>query len=177
MLEAGHCACCHKSLALWPTPWSISRKSGSSSGRGMRPQCVSQFGMLAGPTNLRATTGQLPEPVASACWRLIGLLEYHSSNATSRQLPGENILQPPRLLEGARSHREAGVCSQGDWTAGQGLAQKAGYLAIYLSAPWRVPWPKFDVAVPNKVHQADLLFLPHDCVGRKTFHYALTSLM
>ena len=33
-------------------------------------------GVLAGPTNLRATTGQLPEPVASACWRLISLLEY-----------------------------------------------------------------------------------------------------
>ena len=37
-------------------------------------------GVLAGPTNLRATTGQLPEPVATACWRLIGLLEYLSSN-------------------------------------------------------------------------------------------------
>ena len=38
-------------------------------------------GMLAGPTNLRATTGQLPaEPVASACWRLVRLMEYLSSN-------------------------------------------------------------------------------------------------
>ena len=36
-------------------------------------------GVLAGPTNLRATTGQ-PEPVASACWRLIRMLEYLSSN-------------------------------------------------------------------------------------------------
>ena len=33
---------------------------------------------------------------------------------------------------------------------------------------------KFDVAVPNEVHQADLLFLPHDRVGRKTYRYALT---
>ena len=33
-------------------------------------------GVLSGPTNLRETTGQLPEPVASACWRLLGLLEY-----------------------------------------------------------------------------------------------------
>ena len=45
---------------------------------------------------------------------------------------------------------------------------------IYLSTPRRVPRPKFDVAVPNEVHQADLLFLPHDRVGRKTFRYALT---
>jgi hypothetical protein len=32
--------------------------------------------VLRGPINLRATTGQLPFPVASACWRLITLLEY-----------------------------------------------------------------------------------------------------
>ena len=45
---------------------------------------------------------------------------------------------------------------------------------IYLPAPRRVPRPKFDVAVPNEVHQADLLFLPHNRVGQKTFRYALT---
>ena len=28
--------------------------------------------------------------------------------------------------------------------------------------------------VPNEVHQADLLFLPHDRVRQKTFRYALT---
>jgi len=31
---------------------------------------------------------------------------------------------------------------------------------IYLPAPRRIPRPKFDVPTPNKVHQADLLFLP-----------------
>ena len=46
------------------------------------------------------------DPTASACWRLIGLLEYHGRHGP--------ILQRPKLLEGARSHREAGVCSQGD---------------------------------------------------------------
>ena len=35
-------------------------------------------------------------------------------------------------------------------------------------------WPKFDVSEPNEAHQADLLFLPHDRVGRKTCRYALT---
>ena len=45
---------------------------------------------------------------------------------------------------------------------------------IFLPAPRRLSRPKFDVAVPNKVHKADLLFLPHDRVGRKTFRYALT---
>jgi hypothetical protein len=34
--------------------------------------------MLRWATDLRATTGQLPYPVASACWRLFSLLEYIS---------------------------------------------------------------------------------------------------
>ena len=52
------------------------------------------------------------------------------------------------------------------------MAEEAGHLTD-LPAPRRVPRPKFDVAVPNEVHQADLLFLPHDRVGQKTFRYAL----
>ena len=47
---------------------------------------------------------------------------------------------------------------------------------IYLTAPRHVPRPKFDVAAPNSVHQADLLFLPHDKLprGKKIYKYALT---
>ena len=47
---------------------------------------------------------------------------------------------------------------------------------VYLPAPRYIPRPKFDVLVPNKVHQADLLYLPHDRPprSRKTFKYALT---
>ena len=47
---------------------------------------------------------------------------------------------------------------------------------IYLPAPRHVPRPKFDVATPNSVHQADLLFLPHDKLprGKKIYKYALT---
>ena len=52
--------------------------------------------------------------------------------------------------------------------------KKQAIWQIYLPAPRRIPRPKFDVSVPNKVHQADLLFLPHDRVGRKTYKYALT---
>ena len=36
-------------------------------------------GVLSGQTNLRETTGQLPENTARACWRLIRLLEYLSN--------------------------------------------------------------------------------------------------
>ena len=47
---------------------------------------------------------------------------------------------------------------------------------IYLPVQRYVPGPKFDVATPNSVHQADLLFLPHDKLpcGRKIYKYALT---
>ena len=47
---------------------------------------------------------------------------------------------------------------------------------VYLPAPRYVPRPKFDVATPNSVHQADVLFLPHDKLprGRKIYKYALT---
>lgn len=45
---------------------------------------------------------------------------------------------------------------------------------IYLPAPRYIPRPMFDEDRPNAVHQADLLFLPHDRVGRKKYKYALT---
>lgn len=47
---------------------------------------------------------------------------------------------------------------------------------IYLPAPKHIPRPTFDVQSPNAVHQADLLFLPHDRLprGRKVYKYALT---
>ena len=56
------------------------------------------------------------------------------------------------------------------WLVKQALWQ------VYLPAPRRIPRPKFDVSTPNAVHQADLLFLPHDKLprGRKIYKYALT---
>ena len=56
------------------------------------------------------------------------------------------------------------------WLAKQALWQ------IKLPFPRYIPRPKFDVFSPNAVHQADLLFLPHDKLphGRKVYNYALT---
>ena len=58
----------------------------------------------------------------------------------------------------------------------QAWLKKQAIWQIYLPAPRHIPRPKFDVAVPNEVHQADLLFLPHDRLprGRKIYKYALT---
>ena len=55
-----------------------------------------------------------------------------------------------------------------DWLKKQAVWQ------IYLPAPKYIPRPKFDIKQPHEVHQADLFFLPHDTIKRKTYKYALT---
>ena len=46
----------------------------------------------------------------------------------------------------------------------------------YIPSPKYIPRAKFSVSAPNEVHQADLLFLPHDRPGKgkKLYKYALT---
>ena len=51
--------------------------------------------------------------------------------------------------------------------------EKQALWQIYLPAPKYIPRPHWEVSKPNMIHQADLLFLPHDSVGRKTYKYAL----
>ena len=51
--------------------------------------------------------------------------------------------------------------------------QKQAIWQIYLPAPKYIPRPHWAVDKPNHIHQADLLFLPHDRVGRKTYKYVL----
>ena len=54
-----------------------------------------------------------------------------------------------------------------EWLKKQALWQ------IYLPSPRYIPRPHWTVEKPNEIHQADLLFLPHDTVRRKTFKHAL----
>ena len=63
-----------------------------------------------------------------------------------------------------------GLSTIKQWLVKQALWQ------IYLPAPCYIHRPKFDVLALNAVHQADLLFLPHDKLprGHKVFKYALT---
>ena len=44
---------------------------------------------------------------------------------------------------------------------------------MYLPAPRYIPRPHWGVHKPNKIHQADLLFLPDDTIRRLTYKYAL----
>ena len=63
----------------------------------------------------------------------------------------------------------AGVSEQDakEWLEKQALWQ------IYLAPPDYIPRPRWTVSKPNQVHQADLLFLPHDTIRGKTYRYAL----
>ena len=54
-----------------------------------------------------------------------------------------------------------------EWLEKQALWQ------TYLPAPKYIPRPHWRVDKPNKIHQADLLFLPHDTYRKKTYKYAL----
>ena len=56
------------------------------------------------------------------------------------------------------------------------LLKKQAVWQIYLPAPKKIIRPRFDVSAKDEIHQADLLFLPHDTVGRvnKTYRHALT---
>ena len=56
------------------------------------------------------------------------------------------------------------------------MVRKTSNMASLFTTSKNIPRPKFDVTKPNEVHQADLLFLPHDRPGRgrKLYKYALT---
>ena len=51
--------------------------------------------------------------------------------------------------------------------------QKQAIWQIYLPKPDYIPRPYWSIDKPNQIHQADLLFLPHDTIRRKIYKYAL----
>ena len=134
MLEVGHTAHRHKIPGpMAHTMIDIAQNSLELWRRDDKTAVRFAAGVLIGPTNLlllRNTTGQLPEPVVSAFFRLIGLLEYLADLDGGRYeaicSPCGHSLQPQRILEGTGGHQKSLGCSQG---AGRGLAQEAGYLA------------------------------------------------
>ena len=82
----------------------------------------------------------------------------------------KNLLKPPGLLERHLCDQKISRSRESFRRFHQKWLIKKALWQIYL------PRPKFDVAAPNSVHQADLLFLPHDKLprGRKIYKYALT---
>ena len=113
MLEVGHAARRHKIPGpLAHTMIDIAQKLLEHWWQDERVAIRFAAGVLAGPINLQTTTGQLPEHVGphvggwSGCWNTLVAMANSKLSAL--------YYSPPRLLEGARSHREAGVCSKGD---------------------------------------------------------------
>ena len=71
-----------------------------------------------------------------------------------------------------RLAKEAGVSKK----EAAAFLKKQTVWQIYLPSPKYIPRSNFSVSAPNEVHQADLLFLPHDRPGKgkKLYKYALT---
>ena len=78
----------------------------------------------------------------------------------------------PKLAEKANRAKPSHEVKVSENDAKQWL-QKQAIWQIYLPPPKYIPRPHWTLDKPNHIHQADLLFLPHDRVGRKTYKYAL----
>ena len=78
-----------------------------------------------------------------------------------------------RLMQSNRRTKVSAAQTVGTTVVHSWLKKQAIW-QIYLPAPRYVPRPKFDVEIPNEVHQADLLYLPHDMIAKRTYKYALT---
>ena len=78
-----------------------------------------------------------------------------------------------RLMQSNRRTKVSAAQTVGTTVVHSWLKKQAIW-QIYLPAPRYVPHPKFDVEIPNEVHQADLLYLPHDKIAKRTYKYALT---
>ena len=85
----------------------------------------------------------------------------------------EIYYQPENLWTGRKAikllKKESGASSKivKAWLAMQALWQ------IYLPKPKKIDYAHFYVTKPNKLHQADLLYLPHDKVYQNTYKYVL----
>ena len=54
------------------------------------------------------------------------------------------------------------------------LAQKTGLFQIHKPRPKYIPRASFNtINIPNEVHQADILYMPYDKIGRITYLFCL----
>lgn len=81
---------------------------------------------------------------------------------------------PRGYWKGLAAIKKLAAAAKVSETKAKDFLKKQAIWQIYLPAPRHIPRPHFDVSTPNEVHQADLLFLPHDTVRRRTYKYALT---
>ena len=89
--------------------------------------------------------------------RILASIHYISQGYWKRLATMKNLVSATKLSKDVAW----------SWLNKQAISQ------IYLPGPWCIPRPKFNVAAPNEVHQTDVLFVPHDHIGKRTFKYAL----
>ena len=82
--------------------------------------------------------------------------------------------QPENLWVGRKAIKELKSKTSGisrkfieSWLARQALWQ------VHLPRPKKIQYPHFYVTKVNEIHQADLLYLPHDKVYQNTYKYTL----
>jgi len=103
-------------------------------------------------------------------------IQYIFNECKTNQQAIKNLLQPSRVLERVAAIKNLAQAAKVSDDVARNWLIKQALWQDYLPAPQHIPRPKFDVPVPDKVHQADLLYLPHDHPprSRKTFKYVLT---
>jgi hypothetical protein len=135
-----------------------------------RPGALKEFArrVLSGPSDLRATISQLPEAT------LVGdsFLFWKPYEMDGKLA---SIYYNPRgYWRGLAAVKKLSAAAKVTEAVARDFLKRQAVWQIYLPAPRHIPRPMFDEDRPNAVHQADLLYLPHDRVGHKTFKYALT---
>ena len=86
---------------------------------------------------------------------------YYSDNGYWR---GKSVIQKLSRASGSKKEEVE------KWPMKQPLYQ------IYLPLPKYIPRPNASISLfakPNDIHQADILYLPHDKFKKKTYKYAL----
>ena len=134
-----------------------------------RPQCVSPRGCwLARPTSGR----QLDS--FQSLWR------PHVGGHRAAGIPSwstaawRKYTKPRGYWKGLTDIKKLASTAKISEDLARARLKKQAIWQIFLPAPRQIPGPYFGVEVPNEDHQADLLFLPHNRVGKRTFMYALT---
>ena len=116
--------------------------------------------------------GSCPSPCHRRVWGWLGF--WNTLQVMSNSKLSNIYYSPKGYWKGLTAVKKLASAANVPGDVAKYWLKKQAIWQIYLPAPRHIPRPKFDVRVPNEVHQADLIFLPHDRVGRRTYKYALT---
>ena len=79
----------------------------------------------------------------------------------------ENLWTGRKAIKLLKQESKESIKAVKSWLAMQAFFQ------IHLPRPKKIKYAHFYVTKPNKIHQADLLYLPHDKVYQNTYKYTL----